>query len=254
MRARWTRLAVLGLLMVAAGPALFLVAVLVYGLNFGDTGGFFAIIMAVPLLGAILVWWFGWWAKVVGIIAALLPALAMFWTAFGFARPNSFFDFVPPTLLIPGAFIAVFSCIGAIVAGRRQHAGTAATGGERKAVRVVLGVVLLLAALSAALTLSGQSRVSEPQRGPVINLKNNEFQPKDLELRQGDTILLRSDDPFFHTFTIDALSIDEAFTPGDEVLVRIPDRPGNYIFYCRPHTERPEDPEENDMAGTLTVE
>lgn len=251
--ARWTRLAVLGLLMEALGPLVLLAAVLIWGLDFGDDAYFFVIILAIPLVGALLVWRFGAWAKFVGILAALLPAMAMFWTAFGLAIPYSFFDFVPGILVIPGFFIAIVSCIAGLIAGRRGHHAPSTTGGERIALRVIPGVVGLLAIASAVLTFTGRSTASEPGADQTLLSKNSAFDPKEFDVSGPARILIRNDDPFFHTFTIEDLDIDESLTPGDEIVVEIPDKAGTYIFYCRPHTESPEKPKESDMAGSLRV-
>jgi plastocyanin len=239
--------------MEALGPLLLLAAVLIWGLDFGDDASFFIIILAIPLVGAFLVWRFGAWAKFVGILAALLPAGAMFWTAFGLALPSSFFDFVPGILVIPGFFIAVVSCIAGLVAGRRGHRSPSTSGGERVALRAIPAVVGLLAIVSAVLTFTGRSTASEPGADEVLIAKNNAFDPKQFDVNGPARILIRADDPFFHTFTIEDLDIDESLTPGDEIVVELPDRAGTYIFYCRPHTSSPEKPKENDMAGELTV-
>jgi plastocyanin len=252
-RARWTTLAVLGLLMEAIAPLLLLVAVLVFGLDAGEFAKIFVIVIAVPLIGAALVWRFGWWAKLVGILTALVPAGAMFWTIFGITIVSSFFDFVPAILLIPGFFIAIASLIASLVAGRRGHRTPKPAGRERLAIQVVGGVILLLALISGVMTFLGRSSASSAAAAETVVEKDTAFRPKTLSVDGGDTILIRDDDPFFHTFTIDALDIDESFTPGDEIAVEIPDKPGTYIFYCRPHTSNPKHPEEGDMAGRITI-
>lgn len=253
-RARWTRLAVVGLLMEAIAPALFLVAVLVWQLDFGDDATFFLIVLAIPLVGALLVWRFGWWAKLLGIVAAVLPGMAMFWTAFGLANPGSFFDFVPGILVIPGALIAIVSLLASLVASKRGRKGVAAVGGERAAIRVVVGLVTILALVSGVLTYTGRSSVADAAAADqTVQAKNSEFEPKALSVEGGDSILVRNDDPFLHTFTIEALGIDESLTPGDVILVEVPDKPGTYTLYCRPHTENPDDPEERDMAGKISI-
>jgi len=67
-------------------------------------------------------------------------------------------------------------------------------------------------------------------------------------------VLVRNDDPFLHTFTVEELDIDEAITPGSEVLVEIPDESGSYVVFCRPHSD-PEEPDPaEDMAANLTIE
>jgi plastocyanin len=250
---RWSRLAVVGLLMVALGPVVLLAAVLIWGLDFGDDASFFLIVLAIPLVGALLVWRFGTWAKFVGILAALLPAMAMFWTAFGLGVPFSFFDFVPGMLVILGFVIAVVSCIAGIVAGRRGHTAPTTTGGERIALRAIPAVVGLLAIASAVLTFTGRSTASEPGADQILTSRNNAFDPDRFDVNGPARVLIRNDDPFFHTFTIEDLDIDESLTPGDQIVVELPDRTGTYIFYCRPHTSNPEKPKENDMAGELIV-
>jgi uncharacterized membrane protein len=64
--------------------------------------------------------------------------MGLFWTAFGLAFPNSFFDFVPGLLVIPGALIALTGCIAALVARKRGKATQAPANGERKTVRTVI--------------------------------------------------------------------------------------------------------------------
>jgi plastocyanin len=252
-RARWTRLAVLGLLMEAAAPALFLIAVLIWKLDLGEAG-FFVIVLVIPLVGALLVWRFGWWARVVGLITALLPALAMFWTAFGFALPASFFEFVPAFLVIPGALIAVVSLVASLIAGRRGHMTAAATGGERTAIRLVLSLIALGALVSGVLTVLGRSSVPEAAAAvQTIHMKDFRFEPKAFSVSAGASVVLRNDDPFFHTFTVDELGLNHSFTPGDEQVIKLPDKAGTYTFYCRPHTQNPDKPGEEDMAGVLTV-
>ena len=255
-KARWTRLGVLGLLMVAAGPALFLIAALIWRLELGGGGdaGFFLIVLVIPLVGAFVVWRFGWWARVIGLITAVLPALAMFWTAFGLALPGSFFEFVPGILVIPGALIAVVSLIASLIAGRRGHMTPSATGGERTAIRVALSLIALAALVSGVLTVLGRSSVPEAAAAAqAIKIKNTQFEPRAIEVGAGTSIVIRNDDPFFHTFTVEELGIDQSFTPGDEQLIAIPAKAGTYTFYCKPHTQNPENPAEDDMAGVLTV-
>jgi plastocyanin len=253
LRARWSSLAFLGLLMVALGPLLMFVGGLLWGLELSGDSVFFLGVAAVALIGAILVRTFGGWAKIVGIITAILAMGAMFWTAFGIAIPSSFFDFVPGILMVPGGLLAIVSCIASLVAGRRGHRAAAATGGERGAIRVVVGLVVILMAVSGVLTYTGRSVAAAAGADETILARDLAFEPQDLELEPGSTVLIRADDPFFHTFTIDELGIDEQLTPGDEALVQIPDEPGTYVFYCIPHTREPENPGEDDMAGELRI-
>lgn len=252
-RSRWTTLATLGLVMIALAPALMLGAGLAWGLDVGEDLTFFGIIIAAALLAALLVWTFGWWAKVVGILVGLAGGGAMFWTAFGLRQPASFFDFIPGLLVIPGAIIAVVSCIAAIVAGRRGHTGPKATGGERILTRVIIGLLVLAMVASGLLTYSGRESVADvASADQTVLARDFEFDPVEFEVDGGDTILVQNNDPFFHTFTIDELDINVDLGPGSQALVDVPDRPGSYRFYCIPHTSPT--PEEAEPEGNLDPE
>lgn len=252
-RPRWTRLASLALVLVSLGPLLMLAAGILWGLEIGDELPFFLISAGIALLGAALVARVGTWGKVVGIVAAVLSGGALFWTAFGLASPQSFFDFMPGVLVMPGAITAIVACIAAIVAARRGHLTTVPDDGERKAMRTVMTVVVAAAAASAILTFTGGTSASGS--GDVeIAATDFTFEPQSFEVAAGDSILVTNEDPFLHTFTIDDLDIDEPLNPGSEVLIEVPEGSGTYTFYCRPHTQDPDDPGEDDMTGELTVQ
>jgi plastocyanin len=117
----------------------------------------------------------------------------------------------------------------------------------------VLGV---LAVISAVLTFTGSSTVDEGQADETVTLSDFEFNEDSYSLAPGSTVLVRNDDPFAHTFTVEELDIDEALTPGQEILVEVPEdaEPTEYVLFCRPHTSDPKDPQEDDMAADLRVE
>lgn len=252
--ARWTRLAALGLLLAGLAPAFMLVAGLLWGMELGEEGPFFLITSAIGLVGSFLVWRFGTWSKVVGIIASILLMMALFWTAFGLSSPQSFFDFVPGLLVIPGGLVALVSCIAALVAGRRGHRTAAAEGGERRGIRILLTGVLALAAISAVMTFAGRSTVEDPAGATEVALADFEFDQDTYTVEGGSEVYVHNEDAFLHTFTIDELGVDEAFVASGEKLIEIPAEPGTYVVYCKPHTSDPENPSEEDMAATLTVE
>lgn len=256
VKARWTRLATLGFLFAAASPLLLLVAVVAWGLETEGETTFFLIIAGIALVAAFIVSRFGTWAKIVGAVLGILMALALFWTAFGLFVPMSFFEFMSGLLLIPGALLAVVACIASIVAKRRGRVGTIAEGGERTAIRVALGIVGTLAIVSGALTLVSRTSVDDAEASSAAataRMKDFEFVPTSYSVAGGSKILLRNDDPFMHTFTVDELGVDEVVTPGASKLITLPARSGTYILYCEPHTEDKDEPEENDMFATLIV-
>lgn len=252
--ARWTRLASLGLLLAGLGPLLMFVAGLLWGLSVGEDGAFFLITGAIGLVASFLVRRFGAWSKVVGILAALALMMALFWTAFGLFTPTAFFDFVPGLMVIPGGLVALVCCVAALVAGRRGHRTAAPEGGEQRGIRILLTAIIALAAVSAVLTFLGRTSVDNPGNVPEVALSDFEFDQGEYTVEAGSEVFVTNEDPFLHTFTIDELDVDEAFNPDVQKLIEIPDDPGTYVVYCRPHTFDPKNPSDDDMAATITVE
>jgi plastocyanin len=247
-------LQVLGLLLMALAPLLMLGAALAWGLDVGDDGGFFGVTTAIPLIGAFLAWRFGAWAKIVAIVTGLLTGMALFWTAFGLFAPNSVFDFVPGLLVLPGLVLVIVAGIKAFRAARRGDVVASAEGGERRTAAIVLGVVGVLALLSAVLTATGQESVDDTSDAAFTVVATDfEFDKAAYEASAGDTILVRNKDPFAHTFTVDELDVDVTLSPGSEKLVTLPGTTGEFIAYCEPHTSDPDDPSEDDMASRLEV-
>lgn len=256
-KARWTRLATLGLLLAAAGPLLLTVATVIWSVETGENLAFFLPVGLIGLLGAYLLWRFGTWGRIAGIVAAVLVGGAVFWTAFGLAEPSSFFDFVPGVLVIPGVLLAISCSVAAFVASRRGHLTTTATGGEQRGIQIALTVVAALAVLSGVLTVASVESVDAADRAAAdleVHLSDIEFDEDEYTVAGGSTVYIRNDDPIHHTFTIEALDVDEKLGPGSKKIVEIPAEAGTYILYCKPHTGTPEDPGEDDMAATITVE
>jgi plastocyanin len=252
--ARWTRLGMLGQLFVIAGALVLLVAIVGFGLSAEGEQFFLLIVSGIALAGLLAAWKLGVVGKIVGVVTALFTAMALFWTAFGLEAFPSFFDVMPGVLVIPGALLAVVSYIAAIVAGRRANRSVSATGGERTAIRVALAIVGVVAIVTGAMTVVGRSTVDPGAADASITLSDFEFDEAAYRLEPGSTVRVKNTDPLFHTFTVDELDIDVSLTPGDEALVQIPDEPGEYVLYCRPHTETPDDPEyDSDMAARLTI-
>lgn len=252
-KAKWTRLASLGLVLAGLGPTLMLIAGLLFGLDISEDLVFFLGVAVIAFLGAFLVWRFGTWSKFVGILAGVLVGMAMFWTAFGLAEPASFFDFVPGILVLPGALIAIGASIAALLAARKGRLTDRPEAGERRGIQVVLGLVALLALVSAALNLFTRPTASADEAQSTIAMKDFEFGEDSYQVAAGSKVFVDNDDPFFHTFTVDGLDIDEGFVGGSSKIVTIPEEPGEYILYCKPHTSDVEDPSEDDMATRITV-
>lgn len=252
-KAKWTRLASLGLVLAGLGPTLMLIAGVIFGLDLGEDVVFLLGVAVIAFLGAFLVWRFGTWSKVVGILVGALVGMAMFWTAFGLATPASFFDFVPGILVIPGALIAIGASIAALVAARKERLTPRPEAGERRGIQIVLGLVALLALVSGALNLFTRSTASADEAQSTVAIKDFEFGEDSYQVAAGSKVFVDNNDPFFHTFTVDGLDIDEELVGGSSKIIEIPQEPGEYILYCKPHTTDVEDPGEDDMASRITV-
>jgi plastocyanin len=239
--------------MIGLAPLLMLAAALLWGLDVGAEGIFFVVLIAVPWLGAFLVWRFGTWAKIVAIVIALAGLALLSFTALGLVRPASFFDFVPGLLVVPGAIVTVVAAIAGMVANRRGHLVVGREGGERRAIRAVVATVGILAVVSAVSTVSSRSGAVATDAAAQVDMKNFEFDQDAYDVSGGSSVVVRNQDPFAHTFTIDALGIDVDLGPSDSVVVTIPAQAGTYVVYCTLHTSDPQDPSSDDMASSITV-
>lgn len=236
--------------MAATGPLLILIGQLAWGLE--ADFGFFGGSAAVALMGAYLVSQNKLWMRIAGIVAGLLVLGSLFWTMFGLGVPTSFFDFVPGLLVTPGVILAITASVGGIVTRRRGI--PASTGGERRAIAGIAAAIAALAVLSAILTIAGQETVNSAGADTTVTASDFDFSPAELTVGSGETVLVRNNDPFLHTFTVDGLNIDVELKPGTEELITVEGAAQAYTLYCRPHTSDNENPGEDDMAGTLTIE
>ncbi len=252
-KAKWTRLAALGLFLAGLGPTLILLASLIWRLDLEGDLTFMVVTALIGFVGAFLVLQFGTWSKFVGILFGILLAMALWWTVFGLAQPASFFDFLPGLLVLPGALLAIVASIMALVAQRRGRVAARPEGGERRAIQVVAGIVVVAALVSGAMSLFGRSTASAGDAAASSSMKDFQFDQEQYQVAGGSRIFVKNDDPFFHTFSIDDLDVNEGFVAGRSKVIDIPTKPGTYILYCQPHTFDKEEPEEDDMAATITV-
>jgi plastocyanin len=253
----YTRVEAAGLLLAAAGPAVMLVLGLVTGMSIGEDLPFFAVAITVPLVAAALVWRFGRWSKVVGILAALLVALALFWTVFGLAYPRSLGDFVPGVLVPLGVALALGGGVAALLATRRGDLATAATRAERRILNVALLVVAIAMLGSGAANLVGRSVATEVGGAVPVSIRDFAFAEGTYTLPAGQTATMRvhNADAFTHTFTVPALGIDEVLLPGASANIEVSADAGTYTLYCKPHANTDEpDPQQAGMAAAIVAQ
>jgi plastocyanin len=255
-RAVYTRVAALGLLLVALAPATVLLAGLIAGMSLGEELAFFGTLIVVPLIAALLVWRFGAWAKAIGIVVALGAAFMLFWMAFGLSYPGSVADFLPGVLLPVGVLLAVGGGVAGLVAHRRGRFEAAATVGERRLGGSAIVLVALALLASGALMLT--NRTTADGAGAVeATIRDFAFVEATYTLPAGEptTVVVRNNDAFTHTFTVPELGVDELVLPGNEVAVDVTAPAGTYTLYCKPHADMNEpDPAAAGMAATLIAE
>jgi plastocyanin len=243
MKARWTTFAALGLILTAMGPLLLMLATLIWGENKEEALALL-IIAAIPLTAAFLVYRFGTWSKIVGIVVGVLAGGAFSFTILGLAYPASFFDFVPAISVIPGALMGIIGSIAALVAGRRGHLTASPEGGEQRGIRIALMVLTIVAVASAALTAFTRSSVDESNADATVKMRDTKFDQEAYAVDGGAQVFVDNEDPAQHTFTVDELDVNVSISPLSEDLVKLPDKPGNYRLYCTLHS---------DMETKLTI-
>jgi plastocyanin len=80
---------------------------------------------------------------------------------------------------------------------------------------------------------------------PDVKAEDFQFDPTDVEVASGDTIVVKNDSASTpHTFTVTDTDIDESLDPDASVKVNVDLDPGTYDFVCTIHPQ---------MTGTLTV-
>lgn len=250
-RAPHTRTAVFGLLTIAVAFTIPLI-----GTKFTEIG-FIGPFMAVALLVAVLAWRFGTWSKVL----ATVIGIAMFlmnapFVGAAFVHPSVFFEFVPSVLFAVGALTAAVGGIVAVVK-RRDH-GVEATSSERTIRRASIAVFVLVAAISAALSLAARTTLSASEKsgGTQVGMRNFAFEPDTFEVAadRDSKIVLHNSDVALHTFTIAALGVDVPVTPGSDAIVEFDNLPaGTYSVYCKPHSTVHPDGTAEGMTATLIV-
>lgn len=257
-RAVYSRVAVFGLLLLAAAPIMMLIVGAASGMSIAEDGPFFAVVAVVPLVAAALAWRYGTWSKIVAIVVALLAAAGMFWMAFGLAYPASFGDFVPGVALVLGFVLTLGGGIAALVQSRRRNLTSVATAGERRVVAAAAAVLAVAIVVSGVMTFLAGRAVAAAEGTPVAMA--------DFEFAEGTytvtadapaTLAIHNSDGFVHNLAVPELDVDAVTVlPGADAVVDLPAAPaGTYTIYCTLHSDTSaDDPQEAGMAATLVVE
>ena len=214
---------------------------------------FFIINMSIALIVAGLIWRFGSWALVLGAIAGLLGAGLTYgpFLINSTGSINSVFDFGVAVVATVASIMALVGSVVAFVQLRRGTARVEATPVERNALGGVAVVVAVLVVVSAVVTLAARDTVEEADRAGAteVLMKTTEFRTAQLDAKAGETLrlVLKNDDLYIHTFTIDELGIDVTIGPrGEKALSLSPSDTGTFEYKCTL-------PGHESMKGTLTV-
>jgi plastocyanin len=172
------------------------------------------------------------------LVPALVIAIPMF-LLFGmlsvgeFSHPESFADFVPAFWRFVGLGVAV---VGAFVAMLQRRTGTLRPATPRERLAVRLGVLALIAVSAGSFVLDRTSRttIARADGAIVVNTLEDSFDPDDIDVEIGrQRFLIRNDDSYAHTFTIDEVELDQYVAPRSDRLITVTfGRTGTYELYC----------------------
>jgi plastocyanin len=255
-KAKWSRVATLGFLLMAGALTLWVVGGLIAGQSLGEEAMFFGGGIAAALAGATLVWKSGTVGKAIGALLAALMIAAFFWVAFSLGVPNAFVEFSGAVMFVMGAFVALGYSIGAIVRRNDQH--VEATRGEMRAMRVMLAIVTLAMVVSAVLNVTTRSSVAAPEGSVAAEMSSFKFAPSTYEATAGSPtqFVIHNGDAFTHDFAIDALNLNSGLiAPGSDKLVEVNAPAGEYVIRCTLHSGDSQDPADvgEGMTALLTV-
>lgn len=245
-----THTLVLGLSLLSGALLFMLTAGLASGLSLSD-GAFLVPFILASAAGAVLAYRFGTWGRAVGMVLGIGAFVMTFFFIFGIFEPASFVEFTGGVAFLLGILLTLYGGIASLVRRDDVRAETPRT--ERLLDRTALGIVILAFVVSLPLWLVNRSTVDASAAAGLPEVTATNFAFEDVTAAAGGSLVVVNEDPFMHTFTVDALGIDVKLLPGDSTIVELPDAAGTYTYYCIPHSFEAGEAED-DMAATLTLE
>lgn len=245
-----THTEILGLSLIAGAITFMLAAGLFSGVAM-DEAVFIVPFILAPTIGAVLAWRFSTWGRIAGLFLGLAAAVMTFWMGFGLFVPASVVEFTAGTAYVLGVVMMLYGGIASLV--RRADVRDETPRTEMLLDRTVLGVVVLAFVISLPLWLANRTTVDAAAAADLPEVTAANFAFEDVTAAAGGQLVVRNQDPFAHTFTIDALGIDVELLPGSAAIVDLPDTAGTYTYYCIPHSSDAGNGTD-DMAATLTLE
>lgn len=221
-----------------------LIQILLIFINMVVTSPVVPPLIAMSALLAAGVFALGKWPRV-GAATVLIVSLFQFLTTVSFraeelVHPESFWDFWLgwATVLVTG-----LSVVAAVPVWRRKDDGSS----RARALALAVGSsIVALGIVGGVATAAYESDTAQP--GDVALAAHNlEFEPARLSAAGRDiAVFVENEDPFRHTFSIDALDVDLELPGGKAARVEFTAEPGTYEIYCAV-------PGHEDMKGELVV-
>jgi hypothetical protein len=239
------------------GLALYFVAVLIIMVTIliaapEDTGEIL-VLFGVPgaIVGAALIG-IRRWGLLVGILGGALGTLFVLEDIdLYISTPQSFFTFSSTWFALVGVLTLLLASLTGTVQYFRNRVGADASrlSPAFYGVGAVLGVLALISAVVTALNIESVSN-AEAEGAVVVTSEKAVWDAKLIEAEPGRPlrILVKNDDPVFHTFTIHDLDIDVFIGPWSEKLIELPPLESRiYGFICRLEGHKA------DMTGAIDV-
>lgn len=234
--------------LLVAGLVLFTLSPIVAGATGNGTGAFaFAAPGMIALVVAVLVAVTGRLFVPALVVGVLLFLISSFASLNELGHPESFSDFVPALLRLVGSATAVAAGVGSLVQSRRRTLRPA-TDRQRTLVRVGAVALLLVPLASFVVTGTARTTIERADGAIVVDTSGDEFTPAALHVEPGRIrFLVRNDDAYAHTFSVDELEVDEYIGPRSDRFVAITvEAAGRYDLYCAINGHE-------GMTGTVVV-
>ena len=164
-------------------------------------------------------------------------------------HPDSAIAFLASGMGVVGAVVGLVAMLGALL----HWPAPAAT-----LVTVAGGVLIVAVVIVAGIGLVGLDSDTRQDGDVVLVAEDADFAPEGenpdreadvrLSVARGGAVFVENKDLYRHTFTIEALGLDEEIPASSDQRVVIDVEPGQYQFICDVSGH------EEDMRGTLVVE
>ncbi len=115
--------------------------------------------------------------------------------------------------------------------------------GHRVSIKLIVTVVavLMLGVLAVAVTRPAPREITLVTQGMAFYLENQDLPNPTIVVKRGErvrVVLRNNDRGLRHDFAVPALSADldpVSWNQSDDVVFDVPDTPGVYDYWCRPH-------------------